>query len=126
MEFVTNENAVDYIQGLKKTKPKSFKSLYPDANPLAIDLLEKMLVFNPDKRISVEEALQHPYLRDLVEDLANHKVACQETFNFDFEKESSTKESLKRLLAEEICHYRPDSSLAKQLSKLDKEEAKQN
>jgi serine/threonine protein kinase len=28
----------------------------------AIDLLDKMLTFNPHKRITVEEALAHPYL----------------------------------------------------------------
>lgn len=28
----------------------------------AIELLDKMLTFNPDKRITIEEALAHPYL----------------------------------------------------------------
>ncbi len=28
----------------------------------ALDLLDKMLTFNPNKRISVEMALAHPYL----------------------------------------------------------------
>lgn len=35
---------------------------YPPANPLAIDLLNKLLEFDPAKRITVEEALAHPYL----------------------------------------------------------------
>ena len=30
----------------------------------ALDLLKRMLVFNPKNRISVEEALQHPYMKD--------------------------------------------------------------
>lgn len=30
----------------------------------ALDLLRKMLVFNPHNRITVEEALRHPYLKD--------------------------------------------------------------
>ena len=30
-------------------------------SPLAIDLLKKMLAFDPSKRSSVQEALDHPY-----------------------------------------------------------------
>lgn len=31
----------------------------------AIDLLKKLLMFDPSKRITVEEALNHPYLQAL-------------------------------------------------------------
>ena len=31
----------------------------------ALDLLEKMLTFNPHKRIVVEDALAHPYLEQV-------------------------------------------------------------
>jgi len=41
---------------------KAFKSVFPDADPDALDLLEKMLQFDPHKRITVLEALIHPYL----------------------------------------------------------------
>ena len=36
--------------------------MFVNADPKALDLLEKMLTFNPHKRIIVEEALAHPYL----------------------------------------------------------------
>lgn len=29
-----------------------------------MDLLRKLLVFNPKKRLTVEEALSHPYMQD--------------------------------------------------------------
>lgn len=38
---------------------------YPEASRDAIDLLEKMLVIDPSKRIKVTEALEHPYLASL-------------------------------------------------------------
>lgn len=42
--------------------PPAF-SLTPYSCPyLALDLLDRMLTFNPNKRITVEEALAHPYL----------------------------------------------------------------
>lgn len=36
-----------------------------NAESKAINLLEKMLIFNPQKRISVQASLQHEFLEDL-------------------------------------------------------------
>ena len=43
----------------------SFRAMFPDASALAIDLMERMLQFNPARRITVEDALAHPYLAQL-------------------------------------------------------------
>jgi serine/threonine protein kinase len=37
---------------------------YKGARPEAIDLINKMLQYNPFFRISVENALEHPYFAD--------------------------------------------------------------
>ena len=39
-------------------------SLSPQATHEAVHLLSQMLTFDPDKRISVEEAIAHPYLEE--------------------------------------------------------------
>ena len=41
---------------------KNFRIVFEGANPVAIDLLEKMLEIDPDKRITAEQTLAHPYL----------------------------------------------------------------
>ena len=44
-------------------KPKkSFEELIPNAPADGIDLLKRLLQFNPDKRLTAEEALKHPYV----------------------------------------------------------------
>ena len=44
-------------------KPKqAWNSLYLKVDPRTLDLLDKMLTFNPNKRITIEDALAHPYL----------------------------------------------------------------
>ena len=57
--------AREMLSQMQKYKPKDFRSLYPGASHLAIDLLTSMLQFDPDKRISVEDALNHPYFHDI-------------------------------------------------------------
>ncbi|KAL8277320.1 hypothetical protein RQP46_010273 [Phenoliferia psychrophenolica] len=39
----------------------SFSSLYPRAHPVALDLLDKLLQFDPARRIDCTTALHHPY-----------------------------------------------------------------
>jgi len=51
-----------YIRNMPFRKRIPFTEMFPSANPLALDLLEKMLAFNPSNRITVEEALKHPYM----------------------------------------------------------------
>jgi serine/threonine protein kinase len=76
---VGSPRAQDYIRSLPIKPRIPFQTLYPHANPLAIDLLNKvrrtrrasvmrlrhaqMLCFDPAKRISCEDALNHPYLQ---------------------------------------------------------------
>ena len=47
-----------------------FRVMFPDADPQALDLMERMLHFDPSKRITVTDALQHPWLAELHEEEA--------------------------------------------------------
>lgn len=40
----------------------SLPERFPDAGPDALDLLSRMLTFDPARRISVRDAMRHPWL----------------------------------------------------------------
>jgi serine/threonine protein kinase len=53
---------------------RPWTSLYPTASVLALDLLSRMIVFNPEKRISATDALNHPYLASVSKDFVSDKA----------------------------------------------------
>ena len=57
------DQANEYVGSIEKRPGRSLECLYPAANPAAIDLLKKMLMFNPSKRCTAEEALEHEFLK---------------------------------------------------------------
>ena len=54
-KYIESDRAKRYIQSLPPRPKISFSQIYPESSDQAIDLLEKMLVFDPTKRISVKE-----------------------------------------------------------------------
>eukprot|EP00954_Amorphochlora_amoebiformis_P028553 1391858-Amorphochlora_amoeboformis.AAC.1 len=71
----------------------------------ALDLMAKMLTFNPHKRISVEDALDHEYFKSLR--IEESEITCDKVFNFDFEKMKLTVNNLQECMFDEISLFRP-------------------
>lgn len=81
LEFITNPNPRNYVKSLKYPG-KDLGVLLGIEDPECVDLIKKMLVFNPRKRISIEEALKHPYLADF---MAEEPYQKQPKCDFDFD-----------------------------------------
>ncbi|KAG2768204.1 hypothetical protein JG687_00012862 [Phytophthora cactorum] len=109
LDFITNPKAKRFILRQPKKPKVPLSSVYPRATPQCLDLLEKMLVFDPRKRITIQEALAHPYL-SLVRDRTVEKT-CPTPFDFAFENTDLTKQKLQELIFEDVCAFHPDARI---------------
>jgi serine/threonine protein kinase len=101
-EYIASEKAKAYIRSLPYKKRVNYRAMYPNAPELALDLLEKMLTFAPEKRITVDEALAHPYLK-LLHDPLDEPVA-HAPFDVDFEN-IPVRLLFVAILYMHACHY---------------------
>ena len=66
MDNIQDEGIKAFIQKVYSKSPKvRFEDILPGIEEDALDLLRKLLEYDPTKRISAEEALAHPYFADL-------------------------------------------------------------
>lgn len=100
---IGSPRAQEYVRNLPFMPKKPFPSLFPNANPDALGLLDKMLAFDPSSRISVEQALEHPYLHIWHD--ASDEPDCPTTFNFDFEVIDDVGE-MRRAILDEVMRFR--------------------
>ncbi|XP_024390775.1 mitogen-activated protein kinase 4b [Physcomitrium patens] len=103
--FLRSDNARRYIRQLPRFARQPLDRKFPNMGPAAIDLVEHMLRFDPARRITVEEALAHPYLATLHD--INDEPICHSPFEFDFEQPSFTEEHIKELIMMEAIAFNP-------------------
>jgi mitogen-activated protein kinase 1/3 len=82
-----------------------WQRLYPKADIKALDILDKMLTFNPYKRISIEEALAHPFLEQYYD--PDDEPVAEKPFTFETELDDLPKDKLKKLIYDETMRFIP-------------------
>ena len=105
MEFITDPNGILYLKSLKVRNKKNLKTKFPGSSDDALDLLDKMLKFNPNKRITVNESLEHPFFKEVKD--SKKEVEADFNLEFEFEKdENLTMEKLRTLFVQVINSYK--------------------
>lgn len=106
---INSRRSQDYIRSMPFRKRQDFTALFPDASPEAIDFLSRTLTFDPKKRMTVEECLEHPYLAAYhdADDEPGAPRLEPEFFFFDMQKNTITREELRREVWNEIQDFKP-------------------
>ncbi|KAH8509159.1 hypothetical protein H0E87_011068 [Populus deltoides] len=104
---VRNDKARRYLTSMRKKAPVPFAQKFPNADPLALCLLERLLAFDPKDRPTAEEALGDPYFKGLAK--VEREPSCQPItkMEFEFERRRVTKEDIRELIFREILEYHP-------------------
>ena len=103
-------------------KPQlSLAQRFPKATAEAIDLLEKLLKFDPSERIDINDAISHPFVtsfsQSYTEELQKGKQA-----DFTFESIANDVASIRAFITEEIIWYEKTWSEEEQKQKMAEED----
>jgi mitogen-activated protein kinase 1/3 len=104
---IRNEKARRYLSSMKKKKPIPFSQKFPNCDPLALQLLEGLIAFDHNNRLSAEEALAHPYFKSLANLEQEPSTQPISKLEFEFERRKLTKDDVRELIYREILEYHP-------------------
>eukprot|EP01026_Neomeris_dumetosa_P026671 TRINITY_DN2174_c0_g1_i1.p1 TRINITY_DN2174_c0_g1~~TRINITY_DN2174_c0_g1_i1.p1 ORF type:complete len:442 (+),score=47.93 TRINITY_DN2174_c0_g1_i1:314-1639(+) len=63
IDAIQSPFAATMLDSLPPAGQKPLHRMFPNADRDALDLMQKLMQFNPEDRLSAEEALRHPYVR---------------------------------------------------------------
>lgn len=104
MAKITSVEAKNYLKTLPVMKKRNLKDVLKGANPQAIDLLEKMLALDADRRLTAEQALAHEYLAPY-SDPSDEPTA--EVYDDSFEERDMSLAEWKKLVWDELTSFVP-------------------
>ncbi|GMF21088.1 unnamed protein product [Phytophthora lilii] len=106
---IQSSQAQRFLRSLGKKPKVPFRTLFPNASDAAVDLLDRLLEFDPTKRISAQDALAHPYMQD-VERKYRHRNGGADPpppirADFSFDLKNLSKMDLRALIVKEVDNH---------------------
>ncbi|PKI70001.1 hypothetical protein CRG98_009604 [Punica granatum] len=102
LDFIQSTKGRRYIESLSYCSGTPLSTLFPQADPVGLDLLEKMLSFDPNKRTTVAEALNHPYMAPLYDPRTVHPAQFPVELTVEDNMEEDT---IRKMMWREILQY---------------------
>ncbi|EGV60076.1 hypothetical protein CANTEDRAFT_111568 [Yamadazyma tenuis ATCC 10573] len=106
IDTICSENTLRFVQSLPHREPISFSERFAHCNhvePEAIDLLARMLIFDPKKRISAADALSHSYMEPYHD--PTDEPVCQSKFDWSFNDADLPVDTWRVMMYSEILDF---------------------
>ncbi len=112
VSHIKNIQAKKFLDGQSGKDSLDFSQIYPQASDESTDLMSNLLLFEPSRRWSVDEALAAAFFTENDNDNAQslYFPESDERCEFDFERNGSSKFQLKSLILQEAASLKKDST----------------
>jgi len=104
LAFIANPKARQYVDSLKKRDRVTWVTRYPGTDSRCLDLMDKLLAFSPSSRLSVEDALAHPYLENYYD--PQDEPTAETPFNFEVEIDDLPTSTLAQMIFQEVINFK--------------------
>ncbi|XP_049922208.1 STKc_p38 domain-containing protein isoform X1 [Epinephelus moara] len=106
VQKMQSKDAQSYVQGLPPQKKKNFREVFLSMDKNAVDLLEGMLVLDPETRLTAKQGLSHPFLAEYHDP---ESEPDSEPYDDSFESLELAVGEWKSLIHMEIMTFDPDN-----------------
>ena len=114
VSHIRNSQARKFLSNQNGKRAVPMQDLYPKASQSALALLENLLIFAPERRLTVDEALASSFLDGAVDEDSPSMVfpRSDARCEFEFERDGSTKLELRELIHAEAKSLRNERTPA--------------
>lgn len=85
-------------------------TVYPMASEEAIDLIDKLLQWDSQERLTVNQAIEHPFL-NIVRKIDDEPTCPKGPFDFSYERNLNSMEELRKCLFDEVTQFNIEKSM---------------
>lgn len=108
---ISNRRAREFIANLPQSKPEDLATIMPEATPEVIDLVQKLLKFDANERLSAAKALEHPYVAEFRDE--ETEIDADPSLRLDNLEPPNEKtlgrDGVRRLMWDEILKFHPSA-----------------
>lgn len=104
MDFITDAHARDYLRSFNKKNKKNLKERFSGSSEESLDLLKRMIEFNPNRRITIKECFEHPFFKNVRN--KNYEKTSNRILNLDYENLELSFDELRFKYLEVITNFK--------------------